>query len=154
MPTKISQERKTAYYLGTGMAGFGLLMFLSVFVTGALNFGNFDNFGGQVRSSMFRAIGGMMLIMVGQGIRAVGARGLSGSGVVLDPEQARDDLHPYTNAAGGMLRDVLDAVDRDSEPQTRQADAPLQVIMIRCGSCRQLNEEDDKFCSNCGTSMQ
>jgi hypothetical protein len=137
--------------VGTGIAALGLLLFLSVFVTSALNFGNFSNFEAQGRSFALRAVMGMILMMAGQAIRAVGARGLSGSGVVLDPEQAREDLHPYTNAAGGMIRDALDGADLDLGQQQTTASP---AIMIRCGECRKLNEETDKFCSECGASMQ
>lgn len=145
---EISDGRKTAYYIGIAITIFGFLMFLSVFVTGALNFGNFDNFAGRARNSGLRAVGGMVLIIVGSIIRGIGARGLAGSGVVLDPHQARDDLHPYTNAAGGMVRDVLDGADIDL-PNTEES----QVILIRCNDCRKLNEETDKFCSECGASL-
>ena len=75
-------------------------MFLSTFVSAAMNFGNFDNFDGQVRSQMFRAIGGMVLIVIGQIVRGIGARGLAGSGVVLDPEKAREDLQSVQQDGG------------------------------------------------------
>jgi hypothetical protein len=145
----ISPERKTAYYAGMALTGVGLLLFLSVFISGAMNFGNFDNFQGQVRSSMFRAIGGMVLIVVGQVIRGIGARGLSGSGIVLDPEQARDDLKPYSNMAGGMLNDALEA----SNLSDHLGHKDERVVMIKCSACGKLNEEDSKFCQECGNSF-
>ncbi|NND98082.1 MAG: zinc ribbon domain-containing protein [Pirellulaceae bacterium] len=156
MNRKISDQRKTAFYVGTGISLVGLLMFLSIFVTAAMSFGDFTNFDSQVSSFGFRAVGGMILMMVGQAIRAVGARGLAGSGMMLDPEQARDDLHPYTNMAGGMLRDTLDAADlgSDSRSETRSNESGGPVIMIRCRACRELNDEQHRFCSQCGASLQ
>ena len=48
----ITPERKTMYYAGMGSTGLGMLLFCSVFVTGCMNFGNFDNFEGEAKSSM------------------------------------------------------------------------------------------------------
>lgn len=146
MSDRISPGRKTAYYAGTVISVIGLLLFLSVFVTHAMNFGNFDDFEGQARSFMFRAIGGIVLIGVGQFIRSIGARGLAGSGVILDPKQARDDLKPYSKMAGGMLGDALEASDLSEH----LGSGPERVVMIKCSDCGKLNEEDSKFCQECG----
>lgn len=86
MAKQISEQRKTAYYLGMILMVVGGLLFFSVFITAATNFGKFDNFGADARSSMLRAICGMALVFGGVVIRGIGARGLAGSGVVLDPE--------------------------------------------------------------------
>ena len=131
------------------ISGVGFLLFLSTFITGAMNFGNFENFEGQARSSMFRAIGGMVLIVIGQVIRRIGARGLAGSGVVLDPEQAREDLKPYSKMAGGMLGDALDASDISQHLGGKGE----RVVMIKCSACGKLNDEDSKFCQECGDSF-
>ena len=89
-------------------------------------------------------------MIAGQAIRAVGARGLSGSGVVLNSERARQDLRPYTTASGGMIRDALDGADLDLG---QRQSAPAPAIMIRCVECKKLNEETDKFCSEWCSSM-
>jgi len=123
-------------------------MFISVFITGAMNFGNFNNFHSQARSSMFRAIGGMILLITGGMIRGIGARGLAGSGIVLDPEQARDELEPYSRMAGGMVKDALDEADVNLG-----SGKPEKVIMIRCRACGKLNEEDSIFCQECGEEV-
>jgi len=146
MSDKISNQRKTAYYVGNTISIVGVLLFLSVFITGALNFGNFENFEGQVRSSMFRAIGGMVMMGVGQAIAGAGARGLAGSGVLLDPKQAREDLKPYSKMTGGMFSDALEE-SGIPEMLNREGDSK---IMIRCRACQKLNEEDSKFCQECG----
>jgi hypothetical protein len=86
----------------------------------------------------------MVLLVVGQLVRRVGARGLAGSGVLLDPQKARDDLEPYSRMAGGMVKDALDEADIDLGAKKEK------VIMIRCQSCGKLNEEDSKFCQECG----
>ena len=71
----------------------------------------FDNFEANARSSMARGVGGMALLIIGGFVRGIGARGLAGSGVVLDPEQARRELEPYSRMAGGMVKDALDEAD-------------------------------------------
>ena len=97
---------------------------------------------------MFRAFGGMFLLVVGGMIRGAGARGLAGSGILLEPEQAREELEPYSRMAGGMLKDTLDAADVNVG-----AGSSEQVIMIKCRKCTKLNEEDSKFCQECGKAL-
>lgn len=145
MSKQISDGRKAAFYIGTVIAGLGLLSFLSTFVTFASNFGNFHDFEARGQSIAGRALGGMIMMMVGGAIRGIGARGLAGSGVVLDPEQARDELEPYSRMAGGMVKDALDEADVSLGAGARE-----QVVMIRCRECGKLNEEDSKFCQECG----
>jgi hypothetical protein len=105
---KISEERKALYYIGMVVMVIGIILFISVFVTGISNFGNFDNFEGQAKSSMARAFGGMALMVVGGILRGIGARGLAGSGVVLDPQKAREDVEPWSRMAGGIIKDAID----------------------------------------------
>ena len=100
MTKQISEGRKTAYYVGMGLMVIGGLMFLSVFITGAMNFGDFRNFESNARSSIFRGIGGMVLLLVGGFIRGIGARGIAGSGVILDPKQARSDFGAVQSHGG------------------------------------------------------
>ncbi len=149
--TQISTERKTAYYLGTGIALLGLLLFLSVFVTAALNFGNFDHFEAQVRSFGLRAFGGIVLLFVGSAIRNVGARGLAGSGVLLDPEQAREDLKPFSHMTGGMISDTLDKANLGKHLGVGAR--PDRVVMLKCRECGFHNEENSKFCQECGSEV-
>ncbi len=112
MPNKqISDDRKAAYYIGMILTGIGLIMFLSVFVTFFSFFGNptvGGNPGGLIASFGIRAVGGMVLMIVGGVLRGLGVRGLAGSGVILDPEKAREDLEPWTRMAGGMVKDAVD----------------------------------------------
>jgi hypothetical protein len=147
MTRKISEERKAAYYAGLVLMVIGVLLFVSVFVTGAMHFGDFSDFEAQSRSGMFRALGGMGLMVVGAIVRGIGARGLAGSGAVLDPEQARKDLEPFSRQAGGMLGDALD------EAGLKYDGKPERVVMLKCSACGKLSEEDAKFCRECGAKM-
>jgi hypothetical protein len=131
MPTHISEERKTAYYVGLGMQILGGLLFASVFVT----------------MNEFCAAGGVALIFIGGIVCRIGARGLAGSGLVLDPGKARDELEPYSRMAGGMVKDAID------EANIGVAGEPNKVIMIKCQSCGGLNPEAAKFCQECGTKL-
>ncbi len=147
MKQPVSEERKIAYYLGTVLMVIGGLSFASVFITFASHFGDFTNFESNARSSMLRAFGGMGLLVVGAIIRGIGARGLAGSGVVLDPDKAREDLAPYSRMAGGMVKDALD------EAQIDLSGAKEKVIMLKCQKCGKLNEQDSKFCQECATKL-
>ena len=149
MSQNISQARKTAFYAGMAVSAVGALIFLSIFLTLAMNFGNFENFGGQMRSFAIRGIAGVSLVIIGQVIWIVGARGLAGSGLVLNPKQARKDLEPYTRMAGGMLHDALEESNLAEHLGTKRE----RVVMIKCTSCGTLNEEESKFCQECGTNL-
>lgn len=151
MSRDFSDERKGAFYFGSALIVVGLLLFLSVFVTGIMDFGNFDDFNGKAKSSGIRALGGMALMVIGGIVRNVGARGLAGSGLVLDTKRARGELEPYSRMSGGMIKDALDEADIDLG--SKGSAKPEQVVMIRCGACKKLNEEDSKFCQECGASI-
>jgi hypothetical protein len=155
---QISPQRKQLYYVGMAVSAVGLLLFLSVFVSGALNFGNFDNFEARGRSMGLRAFGGMALIMVGGMLMKLGAKGLAGSGVVLDPEQARDDLKPWSKLSGGVMNDAISEIDVVQKLGRKLDDdgpteTPPPVVKLRCRQCQALNDETDKFCGQCGTAL-
>ena len=147
MKQPISEERQGAFYFGTALMVVGGVLFASVFITFAMHFGDFSNFESQAKSNAFRAISGMGLLMIGAIVRNIGARGLSGSGVMLDPEKAREDLEPYSRMTGGMVKDALDEADIDLGARQQK------VIMIKCQSCGKLNDEDSKFCRECGKKL-
>ncbi|MBL8728415.1 MAG: zinc ribbon domain-containing protein [Planctomycetes bacterium] len=153
MPTRarrrrqIPAERKVFYYFGMVSMVVGLLVFGSTFVSSAMHFGDFTNFDDRGSSLMGRAIVGMALMFVGGVLRSIGARGLAGSGVVLDPERARGELEPYSRMAGGMVKDALDEADIDLGAR------PEKVVMVKCRACGKLNEEDSKFCQECGQAI-
>jgi hypothetical protein len=145
---EISGGRKTAYYVGMIIIVIGFLTFGSVFVSGTQHFGDFSNFNARTKSMETRAIAGMCLIVVGGIVMGVGARGAAGSGLVLDPKKAREDLEPYARMGGGMLKDALDEADIHLGKSSSE-----KVIMIKCRNCQKLNEEDSKFCQECGKPL-
>lgn len=73
-----------------------------------------------------------------------GARGAAGSGLVLDPDNAREDLKPYNEATGKMINDVISNIDV-VDKLSRQGEEK-EIIKIKCRSCGCLNDEDTKFC--------
>jgi hypothetical protein len=149
---EIPPERKGLYYAGMGITGIGFLLFISVFFSGAANFGNFDHFKERAQSEMFCAITGMLLMIGGGVVMSIGARGLAGSGVVLDPEKAREDIEPWSRMAGGVVQDALSEVDVVKKIEQRLEPAPPE-IKVRCKKCQALNDETAKFCNQCGSPI-
>lgn len=167
------------YYFGMGLTAIGLLMFLSVFVS-AFSDGPFSSrrpssgistlpggeipfeIPGQGEPTSFRqrsdgmakrAFGGFALMFVGGILMNLGRAGLRGSGVILDPHGARDDLKPWSQAAGGMLDDALSSSHVVGQALERSDDKPREIVRVRCPNCRTLNDEDAKFCDNCGAAL-
>jgi RNA polymerase subunit RPABC4/transcription elongation factor Spt4 len=134
------------------LGGIGLLLFLSTFVTFIANFGNFDDFDNQAKSDGFRAIGGMVLMMIGAFIMNVGAKGWAGSGVVLDPEKARKDVEPWSRLSGGVIQDTLSEVELVKKLEDRLS-PPEPQVKVRCRKCQTLNDETAKFCNQCGAAI-
>jgi ribosomal protein L40E len=149
---KIPPERQTLHYVGLTFSAIGLISFLSVFLTAAMNVGNFQNFQGQMSSAAFRGFGGMILMMIGTACSNIAAKGLAGSGIVLDPEQAREDVEPWSRMTGGVLQDALSEVDVVNKVVDQLQPAELQ-IKVRCLNCKALNDETAKFCNQCGESL-
>ena len=125
-------------------------MFASVFVTAAVHFGDFTDFGrARGHSSMFRAFGGVSA--------DGGGRSSAPSAVSADlpdrasysiPNRHRRDLEPYSPMAGRMLKER--ATDEAGLQLGRQ---PERVVMLKCSSCGKLNDEDAKFCQECGEPL-
>jgi len=86
----------------------GGLTFFSVFATFALHFGDFSNFESMGRSMAARGFGGMFMLMLGGFLMNVGRMGVAGSGIVLDPEEARHNVEPWARLTGGVVKDALD----------------------------------------------
>jgi len=149
---QIPPERKALYYGGMALTGIGFLLFISVFFTGAANFGNFDNLEGRAQSEMFRAIIGMVLMMAGGIMMNIGAKGWAGSGVVLDPEKARKDVEPWSRMGGGVVQDALSEVDVVKKIEGR-LESPEPQVKVRCRKCQALNDETAKFCNQCASAL-
>ena len=131
----ISPERQTAYYVGQAISGIGVLLFLSTFlvlaqpspsvtITGESGFGQMQNMQAEFRqhsdsvmsSFVGRALGGFVLIAIGQVIANIGKFGPAGSGVVLDPQQARKDVAPWSRMVGGVVNDALEEIRPNTSP--------------------------------------
>lgn len=147
MAREISEHRKTLYYIGMGMQILGGVLFASTFVSFLIHFGDFTDFESRARNNGLTAFVGMALLIIGGVMRSVGARGLAGSGVVLNPGQAREELEPYSRMAGGMVKDAIEESDINISNDRDQ------VIMIRCRSCEHLNPEKAKYCQECGEKL-
>ena len=78
-------------------------------------------------------------------------KGTAGSGLILDPEKARDDLKPHNIAKGKMINDAVENIDivKDMGKTTDTK----EIIKIRCKNCGELNDEDAKFCKSCGREI-
>jgi hypothetical protein len=153
---KISSERKVTYYIGLGMMVVGFISFISVFFQAArfMNHpfgGSFGPGGFGSGSSFTPAIVGFVLLAAGGMVMNIGARGAAGSGLILDPEKAREDLKPFTEATGGMINDVIsniDVVEKITKPHEEK-----EIVKIRCRECGSLNDEDARFCKKCGKEI-
>lgn len=151
MARRLSYERKAAYYVGLTLIVLGLLVFLGNMLA-MFGGGPPDPLaaeGGPPRVLVPRlaiAFLGMGLMVAGSIVRRIGARGLAGSGVLLDPERARQELEPYARMAGGLARDALD--EAGLAPGTRP------VVVLECPACRRRNEADARFCQGCGQALR
>lgn len=105
---QVPPERKTLYYVGMAVTAIGFLTFISVFISLALHFGDFSNSAEQGRSMAARSIIGFIMIVGGSFIRRIGLMGIAGSGVKLDPEEARRDVEPWARMTGGVVKDAMD----------------------------------------------
>lgn len=145
--SKIPKERKITYYIGIGMIILGFLLFISVFFAGF----NFLNNPAGLMHSFKNAPIGMVLFIVGAILMNVGAKGAAGSGLLLDPDKAREDLKPFNEAKGEMINDVISNID--IVEQMTKSHEQKETIKIRCRSCGSLNDEDAKYCKSCGKEL-
>ena len=106
---QISESRQTLYYLGLIMAIVGGIVCIVSFGSLLLSSGSFPgpNPGGLPGGFIGFFIG-MVGTMIGGILMRLGKMGVAGSGVILDPNQARKDVFPWSKMAGGVLKDVLD----------------------------------------------
>jgi hypothetical protein len=157
------------YYGGMALIAIGFLLFVSTFFSGPEVGGRssprpgdpdfweraqaqHEEFGRGMHATMVRALLGMGLIVVGGILMNVGARGAAGSGVVLDPEKARQDLEPWSRLGGGIVQDALSEVKVVKKIEEGMAN-PQPQVKIRCQKCQGLNDESAKFCNQCGSAI-
>jgi hypothetical protein len=108
----ITPGRKNLFRAGQIIAVLGLLSFLSVFVSAAMSFGPGSG-STNVQSMAIRAVGGMIAMITGGVLCTIGAAGIAGSMLNLDPEQARQDLEPWARMSGGLKKAELDEMGLD-----------------------------------------
>ncbi len=145
---QISEERKAFYYIGMGLVAVGFLLFASCFVTFAFNFGSFEpDVPSKMAAGFVRALIGFGLIFVGGIVSRIGLLGAAGSGVILDPERARKDVEPLARMAGGVIGDALE------EAHVNLGQAPAERVVVKCRACGTHNDEDAKFCKECGQEL-
>ncbi|HVF84844.1 MAG TPA: zinc ribbon domain-containing protein [Abditibacteriaceae bacterium] len=104
------------------------------------------------------AFWGMGLIITGAMLMSFGSRGLAGSGVILDPQQVREDLKPWSHMAGGMIDDAATQSQTLSRitgsiNANSNAGEEEQTVKVRCAACRTLNDEEARFCDQCGAAL-
>lgn len=146
---KITKQRQVTYYIGIGMMVIGFLLFISVFISTARFMNN--PFMYEMKPSFMSPIVGMILMIVGSVVMNIGAKGAAGSGLLLDPEKAREDSKPFSDAKGKMINDVvsnIDIIDNIGKSHVEK-----EVIKIKCRNCKSLNDEDAKFCKSCGKEI-
>lgn len=146
---KITKQRQVTYYIGIVMMVIGFLLFISVFIATA-RFMN-DPFMYEMKPSFTNPIIGMILMIAGTVVMNIGAKGAAGSGLLLDPEKAREDLKPFSDAKGKMINDVvsnIDIIDNIGKSHVKE-----EIIKIKCRNCKNLNDEDAKFCKSCGKEI-
>ncbi len=129
--TNISPERKAIYYIGITLIVIGGITFFSVFISGALHFGDFSNFKERAQSEMLRSMVGMALIFIGGILSAIGRAGAAGSGIILDPQKARTDLEPWSRMAGGLVKDAIDEADISLKTPKRDDKLPFDEQLRR-----------------------
>ena len=143
MPQRqIPPERKAIFYIGMAVGVIGFLCFISTFFSAASSFGDFTNFEQRGRSMGTRALVGMVMIIAGGIMAGIGRMGLAGSGVKLDPEEARRDVEPWARMTGGVVKDALDeaGIKLGSQPSDEQL--PFDERLRRLQKLR-----DDKLIS-------
>ena len=106
---------------------------------------------GVIFTSFGTAFVGFLLIIVSRFLTRVGQAGLAGSGVILDPEGARQDLQPWNEAKGRMINDAVSQIDVVKNIAAHE-EAEM-VVKIRCSACHGLNDESQAFCGHCGAKL-
>jgi len=149
----VPPQRKAGFFVGLGLLVLGVILFLSVFVSGAMHFGDFSDFEERSQNEAMRSIIGMILMIVGIVTAIISRAGLAGSGLTMNPRGMRKDLEPWNRAAGGMLGDTLEEANLGKHLSGIVGGSPKEVVKVRCPHCAALNDEGAKFCNQCGNAF-
>ena len=126
-------EGKTLKHVGSGISLVGIILCFSTFVTSCSQFGDpveHDEMVARGKHEMGRFLGGMVLVVVGGIVGGVGHKRARGAAAI--PGATRRGPDPSRGPARA---------------------APPKVVMIKCRSCETLNEEESKFCQECGERL-
>ncbi|MCL2104346.1 MAG: SHOCT domain-containing protein [Kiritimatiellaeota bacterium] len=135
----VSEKRKNLYAFGIGLTVLGAVMivvgFAGFVLSGIFGDGRGRGFRPDIIAFFLTFGGGMGVSVLAHVIREIAARGVAGSGLVLDPEKARKDLEPWSRMGGGMIRDVLDESGIAPKP-TNSQQLPLDEKLRRLNSLK------------------
>jgi len=155
---QISPERKGLFTFGTVLMAIGALVivvgFIGFFTSSQDAVASFGKGSSNPVSWWIGVFVGMLVAGVGSAMRHLAARGVAGSGLVLDPDRARRDLEPWARMGGGMIKDAIEETGLPiGQGPAAPAAAAEPAIKVRCGKCRALNDETAKFCAQCAAPL-
>jgi len=136
---QISDSRKLLYYVGMALSGVGGLLCIGNLISSAsvpIPSPSFEGILAAQETNQRMSIVAIIaigIIVVGGILTALGRAGLSGSGLVLDPEHTRKDVEPWSRLSGGILADTLDEAKIDL---SGQPDLPFDKRLRRLEQLR------------------
>lgn len=140
---RIAPPRRNLYFCGMALTAIGVVLFglmLAVFIA---NFGSFDDLADRIQSQGLRALGGLVLFLVGSQLMRIGYMGGDRSDLLSAPQRFRELAQPSSRSYHPVAdADVL---------QVESAVATL--VKVRCTRCQTLNDEDAKTCVGCGAAV-
>ena len=119
-----------------GRVALGMMLFFFAFVSHISLFADSSNFEARAAWDMKNGLAGGICIVLGQFVMRLGRSGLAGSGLKLDPQEARKDLEPWSRMTGGMLKDALDEADIDLKHPSHSGGLPFDEKMRRLESLK------------------
>jgi len=152
---KLPTSRKRLYYIGMALIILGIILYIVAAYRTHQSFSNsFNNpfpFIRSGRAKVHSPILGAILGIIGAIMMIIGRRGLSGTGIILSPEGERKDMEPWNRSKGRQIQDMLEETKLDeligSKVETQE------VIRLKCQTCEALNNEESKFCDQCGAEF-
>jgi hypothetical protein len=172
----LADRRRSTYLTGIVLAGIGLGLFLSVFVTLGAHLGDWNSLRARRSSMVFRAASGLIVAGVGFGAMAWASHAAAvaehrdgepveilrrserdrellrrdgeDDAAIEDPRRWPSRLSTRTGASEASQGRAVEA----AEPHSRKPRANV-VVKIRCRTCRNLSVEDANHCEHCGRRL-
>ena len=147
--TELSRERKKKYKAGAVLIFLGGLLFLSYFldiIFFILNVDDARSAFDETRNMWLRALLGMILMALGRMKQSRALTGLMKPNTNMDLEQYIEERKHLRKLKGKQLNDTLSEINLAKYLGT-------PVIKIKCQNCSHLNDEEDKFCGDCGQKI-